>query len=47
MKSGAEVGRGLLPASLGGLLVHCAEHTQRHTGQMIVASQLAAGLAQQ
>ena len=38
------VGRALLPSTLGGLLVHCAEHTQRHAGQMIVACQVAKGL---
>jgi hypothetical protein len=29
------VGRRLLPSTVGGLLVHCAEHTQRHAGQMV------------
>lgn len=29
------VGRARLPVTLGGLLVHCAEHTQRHVGQAI------------
>jgi hypothetical protein len=27
------VGRARLPSTVGGLLVHCAEHTQRHIGQ--------------
>jgi uncharacterized damage-inducible protein DinB len=32
------VGRELLPTSLGGLLVHVAEHTQRHVGQAITTA---------
>jgi uncharacterized damage-inducible protein DinB len=34
------VGRGQLPSTVGGLLVHCAEHTQRHTGQAITTAKL-------
>jgi uncharacterized damage-inducible protein DinB len=34
------VGRKLLPTSLGGLLVHVAEHTQRHVGQAITTAKL-------
>lgn len=34
------VGRAALPTTLGGLLVHCAEHTQRHVGQAITTSQI-------
>lgn len=29
------VGRKALPTTVGGLLVHCADHTQRHTGQLV------------
>jgi hypothetical protein len=29
------VGREGLPSSVVGLLIHCAEHTQRHAGQMV------------
>jgi uncharacterized damage-inducible protein DinB len=29
------VGRKRLPTTVAGLLIHCAEHTQRHVGQMI------------
>jgi len=29
------VGRKMLPTTAVGLLIHCAEHTQRHVGQMI------------
>jgi uncharacterized damage-inducible protein DinB len=34
------VGRKALPTTVGGLLVHCADHTQRHTGQAIVTAKL-------
>jgi uncharacterized damage-inducible protein DinB len=34
------VGKKQLPASLGGLLVHLADHTQRHTGQIITTAKL-------
>ena len=34
------VGRERLPTTLGGLLVHCAEHTQRHIGQAITTSRI-------
>ena len=34
------VGRELLPTSLGGLLVHVAEHMQRHVGQAITTAKL-------
>jgi hypothetical protein len=36
-----EVGRKRLPTTLIGLLIHIAEHTQRHTGQAISAAKLA------
>jgi hypothetical protein len=29
------VGRQVLPTTVVGLLIHCAEHTQRHAGQMV------------
>ena len=35
------VGRGKLPASLGGLLVHVADHTQRHVGQAVTTARIA------
>jgi uncharacterized damage-inducible protein DinB len=35
-----EVGRKALPTSVGGLLVHCADHTQRHTGQAITTAKI-------
>lgn len=34
------VGRKALPSTVGGLLVHCADHTQRHTGQAITTAKL-------
>ncbi len=34
------VGRAMLPSTVGGLLVHCAEHTQRHTGQAITTAKV-------
>jgi uncharacterized damage-inducible protein DinB len=36
-----EVGRQRLPTTVVGLLVHTAEHTQRHVGQAISAAKLA------
>ncbi len=35
------VGRKRLPTTVGGLLTHIAEHTQRHVGQAISAAKLA------
>ncbi len=34
------VGRKQLPTTVGGLLVHVAEHTQRHVGQAIVTARI-------
>jgi uncharacterized damage-inducible protein DinB len=34
------VGRRRLPSSLGGLLVHVAEHTARHVGQMVTTAKV-------
>lgn len=38
------VGRALLPSTVGGLLVHCAEHTQRHVGQAVTTAKVVMGL---
>jgi DinB superfamily len=38
------VGRRMLPSSVGGLLVHCAEHTQRHAGQMVTTVKVVVGM---
>jgi uncharacterized damage-inducible protein DinB len=35
------VGRNHLPTTVMGLVVHLAEHTQRHVGQLIVTAKLA------
>jgi len=37
------VGRQRLPTTVGGLLVHCAEHTQRHIGQAVTTAQVVRG----
>jgi uncharacterized damage-inducible protein DinB len=34
------IGRKQLPASLGGILVHLADHTLRHTGQIVTTAKL-------
>ncbi len=38
------VGRARLPTSVFGLLFHIAEHTQRHTGQIIATARIVRGL---
>ena len=40
------IGRKQLPASLGGILVHLADHTQRHTGQIVTTAKLLKALGQ-
>ena len=35
-----EVGRGRRPTTVGGLLIHVAEHTQRHVGQAITTAKI-------
>jgi uncharacterized damage-inducible protein DinB len=34
------IGRRLLPTTVGGILIHCAEHTARHTGQAVTTAKL-------
>lgn len=34
------IGRKQLPTTVGGLLIHCAEHTQRHVGQAVTTAKL-------
>ena len=34
------VGKKQLPTSVGGLLVHLADHTQRHTGQIVTTAKV-------
>lgn len=38
-----KVGRARLPSTVGGLLFHAAEHTQRHTGQLLVTVRILNG----
>jgi uncharacterized damage-inducible protein DinB len=38
------VGRALLPATVAGLLIHSAEHTQRHVGQAITTAKVVRAL---
>ncbi|MDW5266210.1 MULTISPECIES: DinB family protein [Acidobacteriaceae] len=38
------VGRKMLPTTLGGLLVHCADHTQRHAGQLVTTAKVIVAL---
>ena len=38
------VGRKALPTTVGGLLVHCADHTQRHAGQVVTTAKLLTAL---
>jgi uncharacterized damage-inducible protein DinB len=39
------VGRSRLPATVAGLLIHCADHTQRHAGQAITTAKVVQALA--
>jgi hypothetical protein len=34
------VGRAALPTTIAGLLIHCADHTQRHVGQAITTAKV-------
>jgi DinB superfamily len=38
------VGRGCLPSSVGGLLIHCADHAQRHVGQLVTTAKVVVGM---
>jgi uncharacterized damage-inducible protein DinB len=42
-----EVGRRKLPTTVAGLLIHCAEHTQRHVGQAITTVKVLLALREQ
>jgi uncharacterized damage-inducible protein DinB len=37
---GRVVGKKMLPTTVGSLIVHCAEHTQRHVGQAITTAKV-------
>lgn len=34
------VGKKQLPTTVGGLIVHCADHTQRHVGQLVTTAKI-------
>ncbi len=38
------IGREQLPTTVAGLLIHCAEHTQRHAGQMVTTAKFVQAL---
>jgi uncharacterized damage-inducible protein DinB len=38
------VGRRALPSTVAGLLIHCAEHTQRHAGQAVTTAKVVVGM---
>ncbi|HYD55131.1 MAG TPA: DinB family protein [Gemmatimonadaceae bacterium] len=40
-----EVGRARIPSTVFGLLVHAAEHTSRHVGQVVTTAKVVRGLA--
>ena len=41
-----EVGRKRLPTTVASLLIHCAEHTQRHVGQVVTTAKIVLALQQ-
>jgi uncharacterized damage-inducible protein DinB len=43
LEASRKVGRRGLPTTVGGLLVHIAEHTQRHVGQAITIAKIVRG----
>jgi len=45
LESPRGVGRRALPTTVGGLLVHVADHTQRHVGQAVTTAKLARSTA--
>ncbi|HXB20287.1 MAG TPA: DinB family protein [Candidatus Solibacter sp.] len=42
MEEARQVGKKQLPTTVGGLLVHVADHTQRHVGQAIITAKIVA-----
>ena len=40
LNSVRKVGRKQLPTTLGGALIHVADHTQRHTGQLVTTAKV-------
>ncbi len=43
MSEARTVGRKKLPTTVGGLLIHIAEHTQRHVGQLVTTAKIQKG----
>ena len=43
MEEARQVGKKQLPTTIGGLLVHVADHTQRHVGQAITTAKIVVG----
>lgn len=43
-RTGRGVGRKQMPTTVGGLLVHCADHTQRHVGQVVTTAKVVVGM---
>ena len=41
----SSVGRDRLPATVAGVLIHCADHTQRHVGQAVTTAKVVQALA--
>jgi len=41
------IGRKMLPTSIGGALIHVADHTMRHVGQVVTTCQVVRGLRAQ
>jgi uncharacterized damage-inducible protein DinB len=39
------VGRQQLPTTVAGLVIHCAEHTQRHSGQLVTTAKVVRALS--
>jgi uncharacterized damage-inducible protein DinB len=42
MNEARQVGKRQLPTTVGGLLVHVADHTQRHVGQAVITAKIVA-----
>jgi uncharacterized damage-inducible protein DinB len=38
------IGRKKLPTTLGGIIVHIADHTQRHAGQVVTTAKILRGM---
>lgn len=41
------IGRKQLPTTVGGLLIHCAEHTARHVGQAVTTAKMVKAMEEQ